>query len=584
MRRFAAAVAERRWALAGVTAFATIAVIVLRFRMWEFDLRSPLAYNRDALYFQVMVKALGEGAWNNHIARLGAPFGFEALDFPIRCSLDYAVMKILMLLFHNPFLVVNLYWLLSTGAAGATAAVFFRFLGVSPVASMAFGIYFGITPFVFFRSVAHLNLVIFIVPVAAFLAVAVARGDAVNWLRVRGATIGRFMWPATLAVAIGFTYSYWSFFACVLIAVAAIIRCVSDKQPRAFITAGALVAVIVVSAVINLAPSLSYWQRHGRNPEMAFKSVTDADVYSLRLRQMLSPVPSNGIPWLQRLHARIIAAGFPEDAKDANESVSATLGVLGSAGFVVLVLVALTSGLAGGKGFPNNTTRVLASLTLALVLIATTGGLGGFFNIFVTNEFRCYNRVSPFISLFSLTAIAFIFDRFLANRPALVRSAVAAGLVGFAAFDQIPLYYLSFHRVIQERAKEDAATFGAIESRMPAGALVFQLPFMPFPVDSGVHELPYYENAKPYLNTTGLRWSWGEITGRHGNWNRNTATLPTNEMLKAITAAGFTGVLLNRGGFADRQREDELTALVGPPSLVSPNARWVFYDLGAAAR
>jgi phosphoglycerol transferase len=584
LRRLAGAMAQRRWALAVVTGWATIAIIVLRFRMWEFDLRLPLAYNQDALYFQVMVKALGEGAWNNHIARLGAPFGFEAVDFPIRCSLDYAVMKIFMLLFHNPFLVVNLYWLLSTGAAAAAAALFLRFLRVSPEASMIFGVCFGITPFVFFRSVAHLNLAIFIVPAAAYLAVAVARGDAIEWLRVGRGTISKVISPGALAVAIGFTYSYWAFFACVLITVAAIISCVSHRRPRVFIAAGALITLILLSAVINLAPSLLYWQRHGRNPEMAFKSVPDADVYGLRLRQMLTPVAYNGVEWLQRVRAKIVAAGFPEDAKDANESVSAALGVLGSLGFVVLVLVAVASGMPAGKRFPDDTARILASLTLALVLIATTGGIGGLFNIFVTNEFRCYNRVSPFISLFSLAVLAFIFDRFLSNRPALLRVAVAAGLVLFAAFDQIPLYYLSFHRAIERQVEEDAATFRAIEKRMPSGAMVFQLPFMPFPVDSGVQRLPYYENAKPYLNSTTLRWSWGEISGRHGNWSRSTAALPTKEMLEGITTAGFTGLLLNRRGFADRKQEEELTELVGPPALVSPNTRWVFFDLRIPAR
>ena len=124
----------------------------------------------------VLVKALTEGTWNYHIARLGAPFGMDAVDFPLGATLDFAVIKILTAIVHNPFLSINLYWLLTIAMAGAFAALFFRSLQISHLASASFAALFAITPFVFYRNIAHLTLQQFIVPAAAYLGIVLARG------------------------------------------------------------------------------------------------------------------------------------------------------------------------------------------------------------------------------------------------------------------------------------------------------------------------------------------------------------------------------------------------------------------------
>lgn len=569
--RFRSTLEKRHWVVAAAAAVSSIAVIVLRFQLWQFDLRAPLAYRQDALYFQVMTKALGEHAWNDHIARLGAPFGLDAVDFPLRCSLDYGLIKLLMLIFHSPFLVVNLYWLLAAGLAGASATLFMRFLRANAPASFTFGVLFGILPFTFFRSVAHLNLLTFMIPAGAFLAVSVARGE-ITWKSKQQ------LWlPLLLSVAVGFIYIYWAFFTCILIALGGLIGFFLHRQRRTLLVAVCLVALISTAAFLNLAPTLSYWHEHGRNPAVVFKSPSEADVYGLRIRQMLTPVFSNGFPWMQRIRERIVAGGFPEDAKDANESVSASLGTLGAIGFLMLLAIVLWPRLAN----PPEDITILASLTLAVVLICHTGGLGGLFNVFVTNEFRCYNRISPFISLFSFALLATTFDRIFGRHRGLTSLAASCAIITFAAFDQIPLYYLSFHRDIEREFRQDEATFRAIDGLLPAGASVFQLPYMPFPVDSGVNTLPYYENSKAYLQSSKIRWSWGAMTGRHDNWTQVTSSLPVEAMLRRIGDAGFQGVLISRGGYTDRTVEDAVSALAGAPSFVSSDSRWVFYDLRA---
>jgi len=167
----------RRNALTAVTAGLLSPLLTfLVMHLWRFDLTVPAVYWGDALYVNVLVKALTEGTWNYHIARLGAPFGLDAVDFPYGCTLDLVVIKILTAITRNPFLSTNLYWLLTIAMAGAFAALFFRSLQIGYLASASFATLFAITPSVFFRTISHLHSVQFIVPAAAYLGVELARG------------------------------------------------------------------------------------------------------------------------------------------------------------------------------------------------------------------------------------------------------------------------------------------------------------------------------------------------------------------------------------------------------------------------
>src|SRR5438067_10858688 len=134
----------------------------LRMRLWQRDLDVPFVYWGDALYHSVLVKALAEGTWHYHIPRLVAPFGLAAVDYLVGCTLDFAVIKILTGIVHNPFLSITLYWLLSIAIAGAFAALFFRSLRISHLASASAATLFAVTPFVFYRNISHLHSVQFI--------------------------------------------------------------------------------------------------------------------------------------------------------------------------------------------------------------------------------------------------------------------------------------------------------------------------------------------------------------------------------------------------------------------------------------
>ena len=562
----------------------SLLVVFLRMRLWNYDLRVPISYWGDSLYLSTLVKALTENGWNFYIPRLGAPFGMETVDFPLGCNLDFAIIKLLSIGVSNPFLLINLYWLLTIGLSGAFACLFFRSLHLSRGASICFGTLYAIIPFVFFRNIAHLDLVSFIVPVGAYLATSLAQcapfqtASSDAQMNRRSGTTRTLLFGLCLCVVIGFTFAYWAFFTSVLIFFGCLIGWSRYRNKATLAVTLAYLVIIAIVAIANISPSLVYWYKNGTNTALAYKSPAETDVYGLRIRQMLTPIPNHPFSAWRAVNRKMIAAHFQNDA---NETMDSALGTLGSIGFLLLVCAMLV----GDKGavLGDSRMRLLASFTLGLVLLAEVGGFGSFFNVFAIDEFRCYNRVSPFISLFSFGALALVFDRLLAFWPLLLRLSVVTLLLTFGAVDQIPLSEFS-HRTSRERAFYiDQASIARVETLLPHGAMVFQLPDTPFPLDAGVNHMLPYDNARAYLHSHQLNWSWGSMAGRHQNWSHLTAQLPPRQFLDQIISSGFQGILLDKNGYKDGMLLNELTQRIGTPHVVPLDARWVFFDLRAFA-
>src|ERR1700760_3123007 len=96
------------WCYPAASGLVTIVAVFLRLGLWHHRLSVPFVYGGDALYETVLVKALSEDTWNYFIPQLGAPFGGMAtVDFPLGCSLDFAIIKILSFVLRNPFFLIN---------------------------------------------------------------------------------------------------------------------------------------------------------------------------------------------------------------------------------------------------------------------------------------------------------------------------------------------------------------------------------------------------------------------------------------------------------------------------------------------
>jgi len=559
---------------AHVALCATLLALLVPFGEWP--LRVPFDYRGDGVIHAALVKGVAEeGPW--HLTRIGAPFGSDIADWPMGMWLPLAVTSALVRLTGSAGAALNLYWLISIVASGVACAWSSRRLGLGPPFAFVCGLLYAFLPYVFYRNTSHFGTMDPLVPLVSLLALRVAgtTPEAID-TRERVVTLGA-------CFAQGLSYVYYAFFGCVLLAVAGALAALRTRRLALPRLAATGVLLLALGSAVPLVPSFAYWRAHGRNDHLSYKTVADADTYGLKLRQLLTPIADHPIGVFRAVAARIDEARFPLE----NENTTARLGLVGSLGFVGLLGYTLAR--AAGAVGPDPQLGPAATLTLAALLVAQVGGLGSLFSVFVSPDIRGYNRIVVFIAFFSLHAsvvgLARGLDRFQAST--ILRGALLALLSAFAVLDQVPRRYLAAVRAETGPSfAEDEAFVSLVESRLPAGAMVFQLPHATIPLDqTSEPPMALYDPGRAFVSSRTLRWSWGSVIGRGGEWQAETSRMSPAAMARRLALAGFSGIWLDRWGYPaaapvpSPALEASLAAATGSIPAVSSGGRYSFVTL-----
>jgi hypothetical protein len=556
------------------SALLSVAVLCLTLRLDSSGLRLPLNYLRDANIFLARAKAIVEGNWVWWNPRIGMPFGSDWRDFPMNITLDSALMWVLSRFTQSPPLIVNLVWIIAIAATAGLACYAFVRLRFRLATSAACGVVFSLLPYVYFRGTNHLHSVYYAVPLVALAAIEIVRGTWTAGGRWHSAPA--FAWIG--CVIAGLAYAYTAFFAVFVLAAAGGFGFLRSRHPRSLMLAAALAGTVGITALVDLSPSLLYWARNGPNAAMLFKSPAEAELYALKIRFLVTPVPDHPIRAFRAAEAKLAAAKYP---LLPNENEWGRLGTIGSIGFLGLIVFALgaavspriaASGMAGLLG-PS------AALTLACVLFGTVGGFGDFFSTFVSPDIRCYARIFPFIGFFSITAAAVLFSPLERRLPPAFQIPALIAITVLAGYDQAVPSYANDHQ--QAVYQQDEGFVRWIETILPANSMVFELPYTDFPNEIHPAELLSNDLLRPYLHSSKYRWSWPAISGTtSAEWSRLVAALPVPEMLRAIAHRGFSGLWLDSAGFTPGTSPANViaTELRAQPQR-SPDGRFLFYDL-----
>ncbi|MHB8657790.1 MAG: hypothetical protein ACYC91_07510 [Solirubrobacteraceae bacterium] len=568
-----------------LAALAGLLAAALALRLWHASLNVPFEYaGNDSEYQLMLVKGVLEtGSWftNPHLA---APFGQELYDFAVGGdTMHLLLIRGLGLFSSRPAVVANLFYLLSFPMSGASAFAVLRWSGASRPAAGVSAILFAISPFALLRGEHHAFFAAdYGVPLGAGLALAAIERRALFAGRSSRRTL--LTLGACLVVGATGTFYYGTFTIVLLVAAGAIVAW--RDGPRAALAPALCVAAILFVFALELAPTLVYDAAHGSDPAATIRGASESDLYGLKLTQLVLPVPGERIGALARLSDRYSASSFPPAS---NESSSSVLGLVAALGFLSLLAAALLACARGATG----TTRASplldclsapAALGVIAFLLGTIGGLGTLFAYLITPDLRGWNRVSPVIAFLSLLAVARLLDLAGGRRRARSRLAwtLAAVLLGVGAFDQTPSRLVPPYGVSAIRWLADAAFSRRVDAMMPAGAEVFELPYEPFPEGSPLNSMGGYDPLRGYLHDSRLRWSFGAIRGRPGDWAAQLAQQPPQVKLPAIAAAGFTGLWIDADGLPGGQRDvtASLSALLGTSAIRGgAGDSLVFFDL-----
>lgn len=565
----------------GATLAMCTAVLAWLYRPLTDWLTLPLTYTGDGLWSLFVIKTVLQTGWYASNPQLGAPFGANFLDFAKPEVLHLAFYRIAGLFTQNIALIHNLFFGLGFHFAALSAlAVLRRGFGLSWPLAVAGALLFTFLPFHFIR-LEHLFLAsYYVVPIAAWLVLRVS-GERPPFHEAGRLGTGR--WTVWLACAVlASTSIYYAFFGLCLVFAAGLLESLRRSAWSHLISGGLVCALVGSLVLVNLAPSL--WHRHteGRNTEVAARPMHEVEVYALRPLQLVLPSNQHRSPTLAGW-----TRAYEASATFVNENQTSTLGLLGSAGLLCLLL-ALLSGHRSLNTPP--TFGVAARASAVAVLLAIAGGGGTLIALVVEPQFRALNRISVVIAFFSIAALLLLVQRAVQAAPARVRPgmlvSVAALLFSFGLWDQVPATPRPLSDRIGPSYASDRAFVQRIEQALPPGSRVLQLPYVAFPEAPPMHQEGTYSQLRGFLHSEHLRWSHGGMRGRESDlWHRTLAQQPMSEQLRLAAASGFSGIWLDRRATPDQgaQLDGALRAHGVRFQFQSPDGSLAWYRLPASA-
>ena len=565
----------------------TLAAFCVVYRPWGDRLRIPFSYGQDSVAYAMFVKTIRTTGSYHATDLLGAPHGQEMYDFPQGAErLHLVLLRVLTWFSSDAYLVLNVSYLLGFVLIALCAHFVLRTLGARPIIAGAAALLFAFLPYHFWHGEQHAFLSsYYAVPLAVLMAVWALDGELpltpsrlkAAW---RGGQRGRLLVIALSAVVLGSASPYYAVFAVLLIAAAGGIAFLRLRSWSSVLAAAVLVIAIGGVLLANIMPELLYRRSHGTNLEVANRPLSEGEAFGLHITQLLLPHPGHRIDLFDRLGQR----GYSGDQSGEG---GISLGIIG--------VVGLALGAAGLIGrrlgrFQHDAIPRLGAVALASVLIGTMGGLGFTLAVFGFTQIRVWARIAIVIGFCALAIVALAAERVLEapwwrSRRGLGVAAIAlVTVIGLA--DQIPSNATPDYDAIEAVYRSDQAFFTGMEAELPDGAMVFQLPVIPFPETPPVNLMGSYDHMRGYIFGSGkLKWSAGGMRGRESDWQDEWMIRPLPNALDGLAAAGFAAVYVDDNGYLDRgvSINASLKAELGDPVASSGNARMHWYDLRARA-
>jgi phosphoglycerol transferase len=524
------------WKAIGAYAVAVaLCLIILAWAMklWDADLRIPFFYGgdvfRDVLQASAWIKGVIDNGWYQHNSFIGMPAGQDMYDFTITASLDFTIIKLITFFAPNYAMTLNLYFLLTFPLTTLTTMLVLRQLKVSYASSIVGSLLFTFVPYHFLRGEEHLFLsAYYMIPLIVMVILWIYTDKSFLFNADKNNSKLRFgllnyksMISIIICILVSSTCIYYAFFSCFLLVIAGVSSSISQKNKYPLLTSGILIAVIIIGGLINASPALIYQHEYGSNPEVAIRGPEEAEYYGLKIIQLLMPINGHRIPFMAN-----IADKYCRTAPLVNENKFSSLGIIGSLGFLILigwVFYRLSGGLNVNVNVKLNNTinelNGLSILNLSAVLLATIGGFGAIFNYAIYSQLRCYNRISIFIAFFSLLAVILLLEIFSQKHiKTKTTRLLFYGFLGLilivGIMDQSTESYAPPYSATKAEYLNDADFINKIESIMPENAMIFQLPYVPYPENPPVHKMSDYSHFKGYLHSNDLRWGEKGIDGK----------------------------------------------------------------------
>ncbi|SDP04828.1 hypothetical protein SAMN04515671_2790 [Nakamurella panacisegetis] len=603
-------IARRAWPLYLYSALLTAGCVTWMMRLWQADLKVPFFSSGNAAVNAGLFKTIAATGWYSNQSELGIPYGQHNVDLATPGTLNVLLARLLTAVTPDWAVAFNVFYLLGFLLCALTAVCFFRAVGLGRWMTVVASVLLAVAPYHFLQGQDQIWLsAYFCVPLAMVLILWVARGESLWGLRPGSARLGRALLgrgAATVSVLLlialdGLTYALFTGLLLAAAGIFGLVRRFSAARLLGLVAAEAVLVLVVLGDSLPhlLRPAVS-------EPVVALVHNVSTEYSELKFASLVFPSPGHPIAYFAKWR-RLYDLHYPDPGN------TPALGLIGAAGFALLLLLGLTA--LTGLRRPADPTPAqvrrrrtlgqLAALVITAFALSMIGGLGSLISRFA-GHFAGWDNMAIFIAVLALAAAALaveaVADRLScalrdrsagARRPALlagVTPMVAVAVLLFGIWDQGLSGAIPAYRSNLAVTTSDRAFVAGIAARVPADAAIFQIPAQTFPTADAPHLTAAVNTGSQlrlWLSSSGLRWSGGGITGRpQADWPSTVTALPPAEMVRDLAAIGFAGITVDRAATTDhgRQWERTLAAQLGRPALVSRDLNYVYYSLARAAR
>lgn len=539
------------------------------FQLWRLDWQVPMLYGGDGIYWVGQVQR----SYGDLTASLGWPFYQPPSPYEPNYDLIYDLFVAFVGLFtKDTGVVFNLYVLVIPFANALAGYAVFRMTGMRRWLAFAFGVTFGLCPYVQQRLAGHMMLAaVEFVPFSVLLCFWCAEDPAFgrpgkgflrnprNWLALA------FAWGIANNGA-----AYYPYFTCFFLCVTALCLVLRDRRLSAgtpcFLTIGEIVLWMIPDffpMVLGMIAGVGSTLTNG-----VYRSPIGADIYSLRISSLL--LSPNGYGWdkLARWFQRYFHLLATDEGPMYNENAYGYLGIVGVIAFLALLALLFRNHdwRAGREAVPRLSDRLwlLGRLNVAALLLASIASFGGLIGIFL-RFIRGYNRISPYIAFFALLAAGLWAEWFLRNhrgRGKALFTAVLAVVLAYSYWEQQGLFNPKYEEV-QTTWYQDAAFMEEVEQAAGEDAVVFQLPYMKNFENGSLNNMWDYTLLRGPLHSDTLRFSYGAGYGTENDvWYKETSELEPEAMVAELRAQGVAGIYLDLDGYAAEDQQQTLQDLV----------------------
>ncbi len=528
--------------LAGLVALTVMAWCIMLNRVSLAAWQTPLNYQGDSWIVLSRIKAAADGHYwplaAKNVPQLGAPFIANWDAHPTSEDLFYLGMGLLARVI-GLFPAANAGVLFGHLLAAVSCYAACRMLRCRWEWSFVSALAFALSPYLFFRSLPHVMLAY-----AWHVPLVLCAGW---WLSTsHGLRPGSRRFWATVAIAgvTGLQNAYYTFLLIQLAGVAFVAQALRRGRRRQIVMPIVFAGVAMAGWLFGNFDSLYFQATAPHSTVNTARPYAELETYALKPIALTAPLPNHRWEaWAEWGQA------YRRNTSPFNEANLAYLGLTGIGAVVALAGVSILRRLRA----PRRRLPFQAGQMLWITCFSITGGLNALLGLAGFTLFRATNRYSIAILALAVLFLAQWLTSLTQQRPAWARLSLAVVLCALIAWDQLPRLTMpsQIERVAQ-LVESDQDFTRRLENRLPAGAMIFQLPMVEFPEGPTVHRMTGYQHLRPYLFSSDIRFSFGNDKGNFSSrWQEELEGLEALELAQALERYGFAAIQINRAGFAD---------------------------------